>query len=39
VVTPHIAAGTADALRAKMDACFANMKRVIAGLEPENRID
>jgi glyoxylate reductase len=38
VVTPHIAAGTADALRAKMDACFANMQRVIAGIEPENRI-
>jgi phosphoglycerate dehydrogenase-like enzyme len=38
VVTPHIAAGTVDALRIKMDACFANMQRVIAGAEPENRI-
>jgi phosphoglycerate dehydrogenase-like enzyme len=38
VVTPHIAAGTVDALRTKMDACFANMQRVIAGAEPENRI-
>jgi phosphoglycerate dehydrogenase-like enzyme len=38
VVTPHIAAGTADALRAKMDACFANMKRVLAGTEPADRI-
>ncbi len=38
VVTPHIAAGTVDALRIKMDACFANMQRVIAGGEPENRI-
>jgi phosphoglycerate dehydrogenase-like enzyme len=38
VVTPHIAAGTVDALRIKMDACFANMQRVIAGMEPENRI-
>jgi phosphoglycerate dehydrogenase-like enzyme len=38
VVTPHIAAGTADALRTKMDACFANMKRVIAGTEPADRI-
>jgi phosphoglycerate dehydrogenase-like enzyme len=38
VLTPHIAAGTADALQAKMDACFANMQRVIAGMEPENRI-
>ena len=38
VVTPHIAAGTADALRAKMDACFANMRRVVAGAEPADRI-
>ena len=38
VVTPHIAAGTADALRAKMDACFANMRRVAAGEEPADRI-
>jgi phosphoglycerate dehydrogenase-like enzyme len=38
VVTPHIAAGTVDALRAKMDACFANMKRVVAGEEPADRI-
>ena len=38
VVTPHIAAGTADALRIKMDACFANMNRVIAGTEPADRI-
>ena len=38
VVTPHIAAGTVDALRIKMGACFANMRRVVAGMEPENRI-
>lgn len=38
VVTPHIAAGTVDALRAKMDACFANMRRVAAGEEPIDRI-
>jgi phosphoglycerate dehydrogenase-like enzyme len=38
VVTPHIAAGTVDALRAKMDACFANMRRVVDGEEPVDRI-
>ena len=38
VVTPHIAAGTVDALQAKMDACFANMRRVLAGEEPDDRI-
>ncbi|MGH2562587.1 MAG: 2-hydroxyacid dehydrogenase [Thermomicrobiales bacterium] len=38
VVTPHIAAGTADALRTKMDACFANMRRVAAGADPADRI-
>lgn len=34
VLTPHIAAGTADALVAKMDACFANMLRVARGELP-----
>jgi phosphoglycerate dehydrogenase-like enzyme len=38
VVTPHVAAGTVDALQAKMDACFANMRRVVAGEEPDDRI-
>jgi phosphoglycerate dehydrogenase-like enzyme len=38
VVTPHIAARTVDALRTKMDACFANMRRVAAGAEPVDRI-
>jgi phosphoglycerate dehydrogenase-like enzyme len=38
VVTPHVAAGTADALQAKMDACFANMRRVISGDEPVDRV-
>jgi phosphoglycerate dehydrogenase-like enzyme len=38
VLTPHIAAGTVDALRAKMDACFANMRRVLAGQEPSDRV-
>lgn len=28
ILTPHIAAGTADALVAKIDACFANMLRI-----------
>jgi phosphoglycerate dehydrogenase-like enzyme len=34
VVTPHIAAGTVDALVTKMDACFANMLRVSRGEPP-----
>jgi phosphoglycerate dehydrogenase-like enzyme len=38
VLTPHIAAGTADALRTKMDACFANIVAVSEGREPANRI-
>ena len=36
VVTPHIAAGTVDALVAKMDACFANMQRVAQGQAPRD---
>lgn len=38
IVTPHIAAGTVDALRIKMNACFANMRRIVAGEEPADRI-
>ncbi|MBX3070691.1 MAG: 2-hydroxyacid dehydrogenase [Thermomicrobiales bacterium] len=38
VLTPHIAAGTADALRTKMDACFANIVAISSGREPANRI-
>ena len=38
VLTPHIAAGTEDALRTKMDACFANIVAVAEGREPDNRI-
>jgi phosphoglycerate dehydrogenase-like enzyme len=38
VLTPHIAAGTADALKAKMDACFANIVAVTEGREPNDRI-
>jgi D-3-phosphoglycerate dehydrogenase / 2-oxoglutarate reductase len=34
VLTPHIAAGTRDALIEKMDACFANMLRVVQGESP-----
>jgi len=38
VATPHIAAGTRDALREKMAAAFANMQRVAQGLEPLHRV-
>jgi phosphoglycerate dehydrogenase-like enzyme len=38
VVTPHIAAGTADAFRAKMRAVFANLRRVAAGEAPTNQV-
>jgi lactate dehydrogenase-like 2-hydroxyacid dehydrogenase len=34
VLTPHIAAGTRDALIAKMDAAFANMLHLIQGESP-----
>jgi phosphoglycerate dehydrogenase-like enzyme len=34
VLTPHIAAGTVDALVIKMDACFGNMLRVARGELP-----
>jgi len=34
VLTPHIAAGTRDGLEAKVDACVANMLRVVDGHEP-----
>jgi phosphoglycerate dehydrogenase-like enzyme len=34
LLTPHIAAGTRDALIAKMDAAFANMIRVTRGEPP-----
>lgn len=34
VLTPHIAAGTRDALIAKMDAIFSNMVRVARGEQP-----
>src|SRR5262249_46651901 len=34
VITPHISAGTRDALVVKMQACFANMLRVARGEAP-----
>lgn len=36
VLTPHIAAGTSDALKAKMDAAFANLQRMVRGEEPRH---
>jgi phosphoglycerate dehydrogenase-like enzyme len=36
VVTPHLAAGTVDALREKMRAAFRNMERVSQGETPIN---
>jgi phosphoglycerate dehydrogenase-like enzyme len=36
VVTPHIAAGTVDALVAKLDACFGNMQRITQGQAPRD---
>jgi phosphoglycerate dehydrogenase-like enzyme len=38
VLTPHISAGTADALVAKMQACFANMLRVAHGELPVDTV-
>lgn len=38
IVTPHIAAGTKDALIAKMRAAFANMVRVTRGELPINQL-
>jgi phosphoglycerate dehydrogenase-like enzyme len=38
VLTPHISAGTADALAVKMTACFENMLRVARGEAPHDRV-
>ena len=38
VATPHIAAGTRDALATKMTAAFANMQRVAQGQAPRNQV-
>jgi phosphoglycerate dehydrogenase-like enzyme len=38
VLTPHIAAGTRDALRAKMRALFANVERFYRGGPLQNRV-
>lgn len=37
--TPHIAAGTRDALADKMTAAFANMQRVAEGRAPRNQVE
>ena len=38
VLTPHISAGTTDALVVKMKACFANMLRVARGEAPQDTV-
>ncbi len=38
IATPHIAAGTQDALKTKMRAAFANMQRVALGQAPRNQV-
>lgn len=38
ILTPHISAGTRDAMRQKMAAIFANLRRFFAGGELENRV-
>ncbi len=38
VLTPHIAAGTVDALREKMHAVFANMQRCLRGEPMHDRV-
>jgi glyoxylate reductase len=38
VATPHIAAGTRDALANKMRAAFGNMQRVAEGQPPRNQV-
>lgn len=38
IATPHIAAGTRDALADKMRAAFANMQRVAQGQAPRNQV-
>ena len=38
VATPHIAAGTRDALVVKMKAAFANMQRVAQGQAPRHQV-
>lgn len=38
ILTPHISAGTRDAMRQKMAAIFANLGRFFAGGELENRV-
>jgi phosphoglycerate dehydrogenase-like enzyme len=37
-LTPHIAAGTSDALRIKLRAAFGNMQRVAEGNAPVHQV-
>jgi len=39
VLTPHISAGTRDALRAKMQALFENVQRFFKGDPLENQVN
>lgn len=39
VLTPHIAAGTSDALKAKMEAVFANLQRMVQGETPQHVVE
>ena len=38
VLTPHIAAGTVDALRQKMQSVIANLQRFAEGRPSEHRV-
>lgn len=38
ILTPHVAAGTRDAYRTKMEAVFANMERVARGEAPRHQV-
>lgn len=38
VLTPHISAGTRDAMRQKMDAVFANLRRFFSGEPMRNQV-
>lgn len=39
ILTPHVAAGTRDAYRTKMQAVFANMQRVARGEAPLHQVE
>lgn len=38
ILTPHISAGTRDAMNQKMQALFANLRRFFTGGELKNRV-